>query len=89
MPLFGQAVNNLQMDEAATAVEMGSERRLALGQALSYQGFFCYRQGQHRRGRDLLQRSQDLLQPMAGSVPSPKPEKTTARFVGLVIDSRR
>jgi predicted ATPase/transcriptional regulator with XRE-family HTH domain len=84
VPLFGQAVNNLQMDEAATAVEMGSERRLALGQALSYQGFFCYRQGQHRRGRDLLQRSHDLLQPMAGSLPGRAALANASAFLGMV-----
>jgi tetratricopeptide (TPR) repeat protein len=84
VPLFGQAVNNLQMDEAATAVEMGSERRLALAQALSYQGFFCYRQGQHRRGRDLLQRSHDLLQPMAGSLPGRAALANASAFLGMV-----
>lgn len=63
VPLFGQAVEYLQANEAAAALVSDNERmqRLALSQALSYQGFFCFRQGQHSQGRELLQRSLALL----------------------------
>jgi len=85
VPLFGQAVNSLQTDsQRATAVDTGSERRLALGQALSYQGFFCYRQGQHPRGRDLLQRSRALLQPLADSLPGRAALANANAFLGMV-----
>jgi len=87
VPLFGQAVDSLQADSGAVmspAVDTSSERRLALGQALSYQGFFCYRQGQHPRGRDLLQRSRALLQPMAGSLPGRAALANTNAFLGMV-----
>ncbi len=84
VPLFGLVVNNLQADQEAAGVEMGSERRLALGQALSYQGFFCYRQGQHPRGRDLLQRSRALLQPLASSLPGRAALANASAFLGMV-----
>jgi predicted ATPase/transcriptional regulator with XRE-family HTH domain len=68
VPLFGQAVQSLQAKEKpAAGVSSGLEeaQRLALGQALNYQGFFCFRQGQHPQGRDLLQHSLRLLRPLA------------------------
>src|SRR5581483_1795018 len=69
VPLFGQAVRRLQGESqpARDPTISGSERRLALAQALSYQRFFCYRQGQHPHGRNLLNRSRALLQPLGGS----------------------
>ncbi len=87
VPLFGQAVHSLQAASGAImppAVDTGSERRLALGQALSYQGFFCFRQGQHPRGRDLLQRSRALLQPMAGSLPGRAALANASAFLGMI-----
>ncbi len=68
VPLFGQAIDNFQSIEA---VEIDSDadrmERLALGQALNYQGFFRFRQGQHPQGRELLQRSLALLQSLPDS----------------------
>jgi len=87
VPLFGQAVDALQADGRAAmpaAVDTGSERRLALGQALSYQGFFCYRQGQHPRGRELLQRGRALLEPMADSLPGRVALANASAFLGMV-----
>ena len=87
VPLFGQAVHSLQAASGAImppAVDTGSERRLALGQTLSYQGFFCFRQGQHPRGRDLLQRSRALLQPMAGSLPGRAALANASAFLGMI-----
>lgn len=68
VPLFGQAVQSLQAnEEAITGLASNNEpaRRLALGQTLNYQGFFCFRQGQHPQGRELLQHSLTLLRPVA------------------------
>jgi len=64
VPLFGQAIQSLQAHETSAAASPTSVewmQHLALGQALNYQGFFCFRQGQHPQGRDLLQRSLRLL----------------------------
>ena len=60
VPLFGQAVHGLQV-----ATDQPWRQRLALGQVLSYQGHFCFRQGQHPQARELLQRSLSLLQTLA------------------------
>ncbi|MBC8078547.1 MAG: tetratricopeptide repeat protein, partial [Chloroflexales bacterium] len=83
VPLFGQAVHSLQQDGERSA-EVRSAYHLALGQALSYQGFFCYRQGQHPRGRDLLQRSHALLQPLASSPPGRAALANASAFLGMV-----
>jgi predicted ATPase/DNA-binding XRE family transcriptional regulator len=61
VPLFGQAIQGLQ-PPAGTALSLADgTAALALGQALSYQGYFCLRQGQHRLARDLLRQSYTLL----------------------------
>jgi tetratricopeptide (TPR) repeat protein len=68
VPLFGQAVQSLQANESLAATppsDIAWAQRLALGQALNYQGFFCFRQGQHPQGRDLLQHSLRLLRTLA------------------------
>jgi len=68
VPLFGQAVDNLKInggDGVLPANSAEQMQRLALGQVLGYQGFFCFRQGQHPQGRELLQRSLALLQTLS------------------------
>jgi tetratricopeptide (TPR) repeat protein len=89
VPLFGQAVQSLQASEVSpTASAPNAEwtQRLALGQALNYQGFFCFRQGQHPQGRDLLQRSLALLRPLAtnGSLPARAALSEATAFLGTV-----
>jgi predicted ATPase/DNA-binding XRE family transcriptional regulator len=87
VPLFGQAVHSL---EGAADVTVASTRRvaheqqLALGQVLSYQGFFCLRQGQHRRARELLQRSYGLLGQLTeeGARPAQAALATATAFLG-------
>lgn len=86
VPLFGQAVECLQaVDESASGAEKA--RRLTLGQTLSYQGFFCFRQGQHPQGRELLQRSLALLQTLTGdnSQPVRVALSDATAFLGTVI----
>ncbi|GIK38414.1 MAG: hypothetical protein BroJett011_22470 [Chloroflexota bacterium] len=89
VPLFGQAVQSLQATEESTIPPPSSAawaQRLALGQALNYQGFFCFRQGQHPQGRDLLQRSLALLHPLAnnGSLSARVALSEATAFLGTV-----
>jgi predicted ATPase/DNA-binding XRE family transcriptional regulator len=87
IPLFGQAVEGLEAPARAEAAAQPERlRQLALGQALSYQGFFCFRQGQHPLSRELLQRSMGLLGQLAGDG-SPEARaalSTSAAFLGIV-----
>jgi tetratricopeptide (TPR) repeat protein len=59
-------------------------QQLALGQVLSYQGFFCLRQGQHRLARALLQRSHGLLGQLSeeGTRPTQAALATATAFLG-------
>jgi predicted ATPase/DNA-binding XRE family transcriptional regulator len=87
IPLFGQAVEALQTPAGAPATAQAEQlRQLALGQALSYQGFFCFRQGQHPLGRELLQRSLALLRKLADGGPREArvAQSTAAAFLGIV-----
>jgi predicted ATPase len=82
VPMFGQAVQSLQVKER----EATETEQLALGQALNYQGFFCFRQGQHPQGRELLQHSLSLLRPLAdeGTRPARLALSDAAAFLGTV-----
>lgn len=88
VPLFGLAVQSLQSREIvptpASSIEWAQQ--LALAQTLSYQGFFCFRQGQHPQGRDLLQCSLALLRSLAETDPiATRPAlSTTIIFLGTV-----
>jgi predicted ATPase/transcriptional regulator with XRE-family HTH domain len=87
LPLFGQAVQSLEADigvAAAQAGDGGWAQRLALGQALSYQGFCCFRNGQHPQARALLERSLELLQPMAGTLPERAAHSNALAFLGII-----
>jgi predicted ATPase len=86
VPLFGQAVQSLESDVGvALAADQQPAQRLALGQVLSYQGFCCFRNGQHPHGRALLERSRDLLEPMAGTPPERAALSNTLAFLGIII----
>ncbi|MCK6624628.1 MAG: tetratricopeptide repeat protein [Anaerolineae bacterium] len=91
VPLFGQAVQSLQAKDGSPtglAANIDPASRLALGQTLNYQGFFCFRQGQHPQGRELLQHSLALLRPLAGSggdLPARVALSDTAAFLGTVM----
>jgi predicted ATPase/DNA-binding XRE family transcriptional regulator len=63
VPLFGQAIRALQPPAGAAVT---GEAALALGLTLSYQGYFCLRQGQHRLARDVLRVSYTLLASLEG-----------------------
>lgn len=89
VPLFELAVQNLQTSEILSSTAAGSatwEYQLALAQTLSYQGFFCFRQGQHPQGRDLLQHSLTLLRALAETQPDATRAalSTTLIFLGTV-----
>lgn len=90
VPLFGQAVQSLQANEDSTPGQtpnIDPATRLALGQTLNYQGFFCFRQGQHPQGREQLQRSLALLRPLAGGgdLPARAALSDAAAFLGTVM----
>jgi predicted ATPase/DNA-binding XRE family transcriptional regulator len=87
VPLFGQAVQSLEGAADVTLISASTathEQQLALGQVLSYQGFFCLRQGQHRQARVLLQRSHGLLGRLAeqGAGPAQAAFATATAFLG-------
>jgi predicted ATPase/transcriptional regulator with XRE-family HTH domain len=87
VPLFGQAVQSLESDVGMAPARAGDEgpaQRLALGQVLSYQGFCCFRNGQHPQGRALLERSLDLLQPIAGTLPERAALSNALAFLGII-----
>jgi len=88
VPLFNRAVTSLPAIAVmpSEAVRPAAQPQLALAQLLSYQGYFCFRQGQHALGRDLLQRSLALLRPLAAAgLPTAEAALgTTAAFLGAV-----
>jgi predicted ATPase/DNA-binding SARP family transcriptional activator/Tfp pilus assembly protein PilF len=90
VPLFGQAVQSLQFSEMLPIVpttDAAWEQQLALAQALSYQGFFYFRQGQHPQGRERLQRSLTVLRTLAETDPHSTRAAlaTTLIFLGTVL----
>jgi predicted ATPase/transcriptional regulator with XRE-family HTH domain len=84
VPLFGQAVQSLELEVDTTTGAGEQPERLALGQALSYQGFCCFRTGQHPQGRALLERSRDLLQPIASTPAEHLALSNAQAFLGIV-----
>jgi tetratricopeptide (TPR) repeat protein len=54
VPLYRQAVQGLQVTGKKLAASEKWAQQLALGQALSYEGFFLFRQGQQPQGREAL-----------------------------------
>jgi predicted ATPase/DNA-binding XRE family transcriptional regulator/Tfp pilus assembly protein PilF len=81
VPLFGKAVEGLWI--SATVSE---EWRLALGQALCYQGYFLFRQGRHPEGREALRSSLSILEeiPDRNSPEYKMALSTTLAFLGNV-----
>lgn len=88
VPLFNRAVSSLPaiVETAATNGPPESQPQLAQAQLLSYQGYFCFRQGKHALGRDLLQLSLTLLRPLVavGITPASHALATTMAFLGAV-----
>ena len=62
VPLYRQAVQGLQVVEKKLASEEKWAQQLALGQALSYEGFFLFRQGQQPQGREALKSALAILE---------------------------
>ena len=62
VPLFGVAVDSLQQNQQPSRDSEDWTRRLALGQALGYQGFFLFRQGKQPQGRETLNSSLNILE---------------------------
>lgn len=62
VPLYRQAVQGLQVQEKKLAASEKWAQQLALGQALTYEGFFLFRQGQQPQGREALKSALKILE---------------------------
>jgi predicted ATPase/DNA-binding XRE family transcriptional regulator len=62
VPLYKQAVQGLQVEEKKLAASEKWAQQLALGQALTYEGFFLFRQGQQPQGREALKSALTILE---------------------------
>jgi tetratricopeptide (TPR) repeat protein len=84
--LFEQAEFGLQTALESAAATPRPAYVQALGEVLSFQGFFRFRQGQHPLGREILQRSVALLAPIAeGGTRAGRAALSTAlAFLGIV-----
>ncbi len=61
VPLYGDAVEHLQKQAGKLVPSDQKAHPLAMGQALSYKGYFQYRQGRHPEAKESLQASLDVL----------------------------
>jgi tetratricopeptide (TPR) repeat protein len=66
VPLYRQAVEGLQIVGKKLDAPEKWAQQLALGQALSYEGFFLFRQGQQPQGREALKSALAIL----GKIPA-------------------
>jgi tetratricopeptide (TPR) repeat protein len=78
VPLYRQAVQGLQVVPKKLATSEKWAHQLALGQALSYEGFFLFRQGQQPQGREALKSANAILEKI--------PEKS-AREVQMALSN--
>ena len=62
VPLYRQAVQGLQVAGKKLSASEKWAQQLALGQALSYEGFFLFRQGQQPQGREALKSALAILE---------------------------
>jgi tetratricopeptide (TPR) repeat protein len=62
VPLYRQAVQGLQVRGKKLDAPEKWAHQLALGQALSYEGFFLFRQGQQPQGREALKAALAILE---------------------------
>ena len=78
VPLYRQAIQGLQVLPKKLAASDKWAQQLALGQALSYEGFFLFRQGQQPQGREALKSASAILEKI--------PEKS-AREVQMALSN--
>jgi predicted ATPase/DNA-binding XRE family transcriptional regulator/Flp pilus assembly protein TadD len=62
VPLYRQAVQGLQIGPEQVVTSENWAQHLALGQVLTYEGFFLFRQGQQPQGRDVLKSALTILE---------------------------
>jgi tetratricopeptide (TPR) repeat protein len=64
-------------------------RIITWARVMAYQGFFCLRQGQHPKSKDLLERSLEILRPIAeaGSFAARDALSNTLAFLGMLTVS--
>lgn len=92
VPLFGYVANRLETGEAPVTEKAPSAeetRLITLARVMSYQGFFCLRQGLHPQSKALLERSVAILRPMAenGSLVARDALSNTLAFLGMLTVS--
>ena len=87
VPLYRQAVQGLQIGQEQVATSEDWVHQLALGQALTYEGFFLFRQGQQPQGRDVLRSALTILEkiPIKDSRDVQMALSNTIVFLGNVI----
>ncbi|HSL47318.1 MAG TPA: tetratricopeptide repeat protein [Anaerolineales bacterium] len=87
VPLYRQAVQGLQVDEKKLAASEKWAQQLALGQALTYEGFFLFRQGQQPQGREALKSALTILEkiPEKGSSEVQMALSNVIVFLGTVV----
>ena len=84
VPLFGYVAHRLE-----TAASADETQLITLARVMSYQAFFCLRQGMHPQSKDLLERSIAILRPMAenGSLAARDALSNTLAFLGMLTVS--
>lgn len=92
VPLFGHVVNRLETGNLHTtgaASNADESRGITRARVMAYQGFFCLRQGLHPQSKELLERSLELLRPLAerGSFAARDALSNTMAFLGMLTVS--
>ena len=88
VPLFGYVAKCMgETDTAKTGDAPGVDemREITRARVMSYQGFFCLRQGQHPQAKELLLNSLNLLRPLSESYSEARDAMGyTLAFLGMV-----
>lgn len=92
VPLFGHVANRLDVGNVSitgTVSSADETRVITQARVMAYQGFFCLRQGLHPQSKDLLERSQAMLRPLAagGSYAARDALSNTLAFLGMLTVS--
>lgn len=92
VPLFGHVTSQLGVENVSISESTSSldeTRIVTQARIMAYQGFFCLRQGLHPQSRELLERSLNLLRPLAarGSNTAREALSNTLAFLGMLTVS--
>ncbi|RPJ24915.1 MAG: helix-turn-helix domain-containing protein [Chloroflexi bacterium] len=89
VPLFGYVAKSLEVGSPSARGAVPDPDQIhdiARARVMAYQGFFCLRQGRHPQSRELLQKSLEILRPLAqgGSSTAEDALPYTLAFLGMV-----